>query len=46
MKEIIKPRYSKEVKSLLIALLIGNGTICSNNVFKLSHTTEQTKYLN
>lgn len=33
-------RLSKEQKSLLIALLIGDGTISSNYVFKLSHYKE------
>lgn len=38
-------RLSKEQKSLLIALLIGDGTISSNYVFKLSHSTLQREYL-
>ena len=38
-------RLSKEQKSLLIALLIGDGTISSNYVFKLSHSTSQREYL-
>lgn len=38
-------RLSKEQKSLLIALLIGDGTISSNYIFKLSHSTLQREYL-
>jgi hypothetical protein len=38
-------QLSKEQKSLLIALLIGDGTISSNYVFKLSHSTSQREYL-
>ena len=38
-------RLSKKQKSLLIALLIGDGTISSNYVFKLSHSTLQREYL-
>lgn len=38
-------RLSKEQKSLLVALLIGDGTISSNYVFKLSHSTLQREYL-
>ena len=38
-------RLNKEQKSLLIALLIGDGTISSNYVFKLSHSEQQKEYL-
>lgn len=38
-------RLSKEQKSLLVALLIGDGTISSNYIFKLSHSTLQREYL-
>ena len=38
-------RLSKEQKSLLVALLIGDGTISSNYVSKLSHSTLQREYL-
>lgn len=41
----IKQKLSKEQKSLLIALLIGDGTISNNNVFKLSHSIDQQEYL-
>lgn len=36
-RSIIK-KLSKEQKSLLIGLLLGDGTISSNCVFKLSHS--------
>lgn len=45
MKRKIVKKVSKEIKSLLIALLIGDGTISSNFVFKLSHSSEQEEYL-
>lgn len=38
-------KLTKSQKSLLIALLIGDGTICSNNAFKLSHSPEQREFL-
>ena len=38
MSRKIKKKLSKEQKSLLIGLLIGDGTISSNFVFKLSHS--------
>lgn len=40
-----KKKMTKEQKRLLIALLIGDGTISNNYVFKLSHTPEQKQYL-
>lgn len=46
MKRKIKRKESKETKSLLIGLLIGDGTISNNYVFKLSHCSEQSEYLN
>lgn len=45
MSRKIKKKLSKEQKSLLIGLLIGDGTISSNYVFKLSHSAEQKEYL-
>lgn len=45
MKIVIKKSLSKEQKQLLIALLIGDGTISCNNVFKLSHAPQQIEYL-
>lgn len=41
----IKQKLSKEQKRLLIALSIGDGTISSNFVMKLSHSTHQKEYL-
>lgn len=46
IKRKIALKSSKEVKKLLIALLIGDGTISNNYVFKLSHSVDQTEYLN
>lgn len=45
MARKIQKSFSKEQKKLLIALLIGDGTISSNYVFKLSHSVEQREYL-
>lgn len=36
----MKTKITKESRNLLIALLLGDGTICSNNVFKLSHSEQ------
>lgn len=41
----MKTKITKESRNLLIALLLGDGTICSNNVFKLAHTEQQKDYL-
>lgn len=43
-RKIVK-KLSKEQKSILIALLIGDGTISSNYVFKLSHSAHQREFL-
>lgn len=45
MSRKIVRKLSKEQKSILIALLIGDGTISSNYVFKLSHSTHQRAFL-
>lgn len=45
MKRKIVKKLNKEQKSLLIALLLGDGTISSNFVFKLSHSEEQREFL-
>ena len=45
MARKIQKSLSKEQKRLLIALLIGDGTISSNYVFKLSHSINQREYL-
>lgn len=41
----MKTKITKESRNLLIALLLGDGTICSNNVFKLAHCEQQKDYL-
>lgn len=41
----MKTKITKESRNLLIALLLGDGTICSNNVFKLVHAEQQKDYL-
>ena len=41
----MKTKITKESRNLLIALLLGDGTICNNNVFKLSHAEQQKDYL-
>jgi len=41
----MKTKITKESRNLLIALLLGDGTISNNNVFKLSHCEEQRDYL-
>ena len=45
MARKIQKSLSKEQKRLLIALLVGDGTISSNYVFKLSHSVDQREYL-
>lgn len=41
----MKTKINKESRNLLIALLLGDGTISNNFVFKLSHVIEQKDYL-
>lgn len=41
----IKRKVSKETKRLLIAMLLGDGTISNNFVFKLCHSSDQEEYL-
>lgn len=41
----MKTKITKESRNLLIALLLGDGTICGNNVFKLAHSETQKDYL-
>ena len=43
-RKIVK-KVTDEVKSLLVGLLIGDGTISNNYVFKLSHCIEQKEFL-
>ena len=45
MARKITKKLSKEQKSLLIGLLLGDGTISSNYVFKLSHSEAQREFL-
>ena len=41
----MKTKFNKDSRSLLISLLLGDGTISNNNVFKLSHGYKQKEYL-
>lgn len=41
----MKNKITKESRNLLIALLLGDGTISNNFRFKLSHGVQQTEYL-
>lgn len=41
----MKTKITKESRNLLIALLLGDGTIMNNNVFKLAHCEQQRDYL-
>ena len=44
-KIIMKTKFTKQSRNLLIGMLIGDGTISNNNVFKLSHGYKQKEYL-
>lgn len=41
----MKTKLNKDSRNLLIALLLGDGTISNNYVFKLSHGYKQKEYL-
>lgn len=41
----MKTKINKESRNLLIGLLLGDGTISNNYVFKLSHCEQQRDYL-
>lgn len=41
----MKTKITKESRNLLIGMLLGDGTILSNNVFKLAHCEQQKDYL-
>lgn len=41
----MKTKITKESRNLLIGLLLGDGTIMSNNIFKLAHCEQQKDYL-
>lgn len=45
MARKITKKLSKEQKSFLIGLLLGDGTISNNYVFKLSHSEAQREFL-
>lgn len=41
----MKTKFTKQSRNLLIAMLIGDGTISNNYVFKMAHCVEQQEYL-
>ena len=41
----MKSKITKESRNLLIGLLLGDGTISNNNVFKIAHSESQKDYL-
>lgn len=41
----MKTKITKNSRNLLISMLLGDGTILSNNVFKLAHCERQKDYL-
>ena len=41
----MKSKITKESRNLLIGLLLGDGTISNNNVFKIAHSESQKEYL-
>lgn len=41
----MKTKQNKDSRNLLIAMLLGDGTISNNYVFKLAHAEQQTEYL-
>lgn len=41
----MKSKITKESRNLLIGMLLGDGTISSNNVFKIAHSESQKDYL-
>lgn len=41
----MKTKFTKESRNLLIAMLLGDGTISSNYVYKLAHAESQKDYL-
>ena len=42
---VMKTKITKESRNLLIAMLLGDGTISNNYVFKMAHCAEQKDYL-
>ena len=41
----MKTKITKESRNLLIGMLLGDGTILNNNVYKLAHCEQQKDYL-
>lgn len=41
----MKSKFNKKSRNLLIALLLGDGTISNNYVFKIAHSEKQKEYL-
>ena len=41
----MKSKFNKESRNLLIGMLLGDGTISNNNVFKIAHSESQKDYL-
>ena len=41
----MKTKFNKESRNLLIGMLLGDGTISSNYVYKIAHCEEQKDYL-
>ena len=41
----MKSKITKESRNLLIGMLLGDGTISNNNVFKIAHSKSQRDYL-
>ena len=41
----MKSKITKESRNLLIGMLLGDGTISNNNVFKIAHSEAQRDYL-
>lgn len=41
----MKTKFNKDSRNLLIAMLLGDGTISSNYVFKIAHSDKQRDYL-
>ena len=41
----MKTKFNKESRSLMIGALLGDGSISSNNVYKIAHCEAQKDYL-
>ena len=41
----MKTKVTKQSRNLLIAMLLGDGTISNNYVYKLAHAESQLDYL-